>query len=111
MTISNEEKNAQIINSVEFGDGESIIEVSVSVGDKTEKFHVQTVDGEYRCSLGCWILTDDSDGDIDFDDYPEFNFNEIISVAEKLAGKHTQGEENNNYFNKDASPYTRRFLR
>ncbi|GAF85103.1 unnamed protein product, partial [marine sediment metagenome] len=50
--------------------------ISVLVRDSnnnSEKFHVQTVDNEYRGDLGCWITTDTSYDDIDTDDYPQFD--------------------------------------
>ncbi len=50
-----------------------------------ETFYVQTVDGEYRPDLGCWIYTDSGNGeDIDFDDYNDnFSLDEIIEEAVK----------------------------
>lgn len=50
---------------------------------ETETFYVQTTDGLYRSDLGCWLLTSTSDGDIDQDDYPFFDFDLIVSEAEK----------------------------
>jgi len=103
----------QVIDNVVFSDfdeeGNTVSVTATSKGN-TNTFHVQTTDGEYRSSLGCWILTDESNGDIDADDYPEFDFDEIVKEAEKLAETAAKGEENPNYFNKDASPYTRRFI-
>lgn len=104
----------QIINRVEFADFDdegTTVSVTATADEKTETFHVQTVDGEYRSSLGCWILTDDSGEDLDQDDYPDFDFSEIISKAEDMAGSNIKGEENPNYFNKDSSPYARRFIK
>lgn len=105
---------AQVIGKVEFADFDdegTTVSVTVTSNGVTETFHVQTVDGEYRSSLGCWITTNDDGEDLDHDDYPDFDFDEIIAKAEALAESKAQGEENPNYFNKDSSPYTRRFIK
>ena len=107
----------QIINNVEVADfcedGTTISITATAATGEQETFHVQTVDGEYRYSLGCWILTNDSNGDIESDDYPAFDLAEIINAAEDHAEallKDDERTENPNYYNKDASPYTCRFI-
>ncbi len=103
----------QVIDNVEIADFDeegTTISVTATANENSETFHVQTVDGEYRSSMGCWILTNDSDGDIDEEDYPDFNFTEIIKEAEDLAEQNADGEENPDYYNKDQSPYTTRFI-
>jgi hypothetical protein len=105
---------SQAINSVEVLDNgvevNETISVKVTANNKTETFHIQTVDGEYRSSLGCLIFTDSDGDDLDQDNYPDFDFSEIISEAEEMAELNLEGkQENPNYVNKDASPYTRRF--
>lgn len=103
----------QVINKVEFADFDdegTTVSVTVTSNGKTETFHVQTVDGEYRSSLGCWIFTNDDGEDLDQNDYQGFDFAEIISKAEGLAELRIDGEENPSYINKDSSPYTRRFI-
>jgi len=85
-------------------------ETTVKVETPTTTFYVQTVDGEYRSSLGCWITTDTEHDDIDHDDYPEIDI--VIKAAEKFAESLLDVDnkiENPNYHNKDASPYQRRF--
>lgn len=79
--------NSQEIKKVELGNIESednTVSVTVISNGREETFHVQTVDNEYRPDLGCWILTDYAEGDIDIDDYPEFDVQEIIKKAENF---------------------------
>lgn len=45
-------------------------------------FNIQTMDGECRRSLGCCITTDDTYVDIDYDDYPLYDIEEIVDAAE-----------------------------
>lgn len=105
-----------IINEVEVCDydGETpndcTVQVTATAGGETVAFYVQTIDGEYRPALNCWISTDDSDGDIHPDDYPGFDFDVIEKAAEAEAEKEAEGADNPRYFNKYASPYERRFL-
>lgn len=102
----------QVINGIEFADFDNeTVSVTATSNGNTETFHVQTTDGEHRPSLGCWITVDGDGEDIDADDYPDFDFPEIIRAAEELAESNVEGEENPNYFNKDASPYTPRFIK
>lgn len=69
------------------GTGETV-SVTAIANDEECTFHVQTVCGRYRSCEGCWIFTDKCYGEIDFDDYPNFDFDEIISEANKfLEGK------------------------
>jgi len=88
--------------------------LTVKVETSTTIFYVQTVDGEYRGSLGCWITTEGHEGDIDFDDYPDIDFDIVIKEAEKYAESKLDFDnlvENPNYYNKDTSPYQNRFFR
>lgn len=114
-------------------DGSTIIVTAEDIDGNEEAFHVQTVDGEYRSDLGCWVTTPDSDGDIDSDDYPTFDMKEVISAAESAAARFNSEErtdytidneavylinkpdgvevvvENRNFINKYTSSYQRRF--
>ena len=67
----------------DFDEDGTTVAVEVECAGQTETFFVQTVDGDYRSDLDCWVTTATSDGDIDYDDYPLFDFDEIIKVAEK----------------------------
>lgn len=110
--------------------------VSVSVLDKNDiafDFYVQTVDGLYRSDLGCWLLTSDSDGDINQDDYPSIDFAQVIKQAEVFLSEQVEekatehsidGEDvyllissnnvkvvtrNSRFINKDTSSYQREY--
>lgn len=114
-----------IINNVCKSDyDDTTILVSVESFDREVTFHVQTVDGIYNSSQGCWITTENSDGDIDQDDFPGFDFDKIIEFAEiflKQSYIVYNGfvickedtikvlDENPNYLNRDASPYTKKY--
>jgi hypothetical protein len=81
--------NTTVINSVaiefnEFNDYTAVVNVTSSK-DESATFYVQLTDGEYRSDLGCWITTESSNGniDIDYDYYPDFDFDDIIKAAEK----------------------------
>jgi len=83
---------------------------TIVVETDKEAFYVQTVDGEYRFSLGCLISTEN--GEISEDDYPEIDV--IIKEAEKYAESKLDFDnlvENPNYYNKDTSPYQTRFFK
>ncbi len=106
---------------------------TVAVTVNNETFYVQTVDGVYRGDLGCWITTDTSDGEIDYDDYTDFDIDDIVKTAEKYIQSLTEEIEtdykinnktvyiiirNNNvdvvthnegFINKDTSSYQREF--
>ena len=64
---------------------------TVSVTADDQIFHIQTVDGRYKTELGCWILTDDSHGEIDADDYPQFDIPAIIEAAESFLAQDIAG--------------------
>jgi len=67
---------------------QSTVEVDAEdIFGKTVTFSVQTIDHEHRSDLGCWITTDNSNGDINYDDYPTFDINEIIYQAEQYIKK------------------------
>ena len=119
------------VNQAEYDEDGTTIEVECKdITDKTITFAVQTVDGDYRSDLGCWITTDCSDGDIDLDDYPFFNVSVIIDQAEKYLkesykleylGDHLYLqidsvtnecellEENTRFINPDSSNYQRKW--
>jgi len=81
-------KTLQVINNITtacFDEQGTTISVDVTVDEKTETFHVQTVDGRYRTELGCWMFTDNDGENLDQDDYPSFDFDEIIGAAEDEA--------------------------
>tara|TARA_R110000868_G_scaffold8061_3_gene41714 strand:+ start:1720 stop:2064 length:345 start_codon:yes stop_codon:yes gene_type:complete len=75
-----------VITSISMNlDCSDTVEVTArSATHEEETFYVQTTDGLYRSDLGCWLLTSTSDGDIDQDDYPFFDFGEIVSEAEEF---------------------------
>lgn len=93
-----------------------------------QSFYVQVIDGEYRSDLGCWVTTNDSDGDINQEDYAEFNISDLIQrteqfVSEQYPERHIRGnwyaikdgddfyavEENSGFINSATSSYMRRF--
>jgi hypothetical protein len=81
--------------------------VSVLVHDSnnnSEKFHIQTVDNECRGDLGCWIITDLSDGDIDCDEYPQFDIDLVVSKAEEFI-KSRRVEKHTDYIIDNESAY------
>ncbi|MCP5006402.1 MAG: hypothetical protein GY941_21060 [Planctomycetes bacterium] len=57
-------------------------EVTAATKHEELGFQVQLTDGEYRSDLGCWITTASSGEDINDEDYPSFNIDEIINAAE-----------------------------
>lgn len=68
-----------------FGDDN---EPTIIVETTEHKFYVQTTNGVHDSSLGCWITTDDSDGDIDWYDYAEAysaDSDEVISTIIQVA--------------------------
>lgn len=74
----------KIIN-VDFTDfDDTTVEVTAEAKNKRETFYVQTVDGEFRSDLGCWIITRDCGEDINYSDYEEFDIKTIIKVAENF---------------------------
>lgn len=114
--MATQKKEATTINDVEVCDydGETpnscTIKVTATAAGETVEFFVQTLDGEYRPSLHCWIYTDYSKGDLGSDDYPAFDFDVIEAAAEAEAEEIAGGKENPRYFNKVATPYERRFI-
>ena len=86
--------NIQNIEIADFCEYEST--VSVRAEDEKgviETFHVQTTDGLFRSDLGCWVLTSDSSDNIDFEDYPNFDLDEIIEAAERFMSKRVKEQE------------------
>jgi len=64
--------------------------VKVKSKKRTVEFFVQLVDSEFRSDLGCWITTNESDGDLNPEDYPDFDISEIIEYAEKFDRQNTE---------------------
>ena len=86
-------ESVKIANFCEEG---TTAEVTVEAsGDQQQVFFVQTTDGEYRVDLGCWILTPESDGDINWDDYPDYDLHAVVSAAEAYMDEQQQLEETN----------------
>ena len=89
------------IENIEFADFcEDGTTVSVTAVDdlcKSETFYIQTVDGEFRRDLGCWIFTDKDGDDIVLEYYPRFDYSEIIAQAEKFIQSQVD-EQLTNYF-------------
>ena len=61
------------------------VDVTAETDDNEETFTVQLCDNKYRSGLGCWITTSKSGGDINEDDYPDFDMSAIIEAAEQHA--------------------------
>lgn len=66
-------------------DSESVEVTAESKKGNEEQFIVQLVDNKHRSDLGCWVTTWYSDGEIDCDDFPDFDIDEIIWNAERFA--------------------------
>lgn len=80
------------VNSVDFDD--STVAVTATAKGTKNTFYVQTVDGEYRPDLHCWITIEDGDGhDIDSDHFPDFDINDIVLAAEDFLSKNVEVEE------------------
>ncbi|MDH3325158.1 MAG: hypothetical protein OEM38_00410 [Gammaproteobacteria bacterium] len=73
------------MNILNVAEEEFGIEVEAESSGITETFTIQLCDNKFRSDLGCWITTSDSDGDICFDDYPDFDFDKIIEEAEECS--------------------------
>ncbi|MGR5451414.1 hypothetical protein ACP3V3_16980 [Vibrio sp. PNB22_3_1] len=61
---------------------------TITIETSKHKFYVQTANGVYNTSCGCWILTEHSDGDIDWDDYADAygsDSDEVLSTIIELA--------------------------
>lgn len=67
----------------EYFDNGPLIEVIAKSNGKSEMFFVETLHGEYRGD--CSIIRYDSDGHVNQNDYPDFDFDKIIDAAEKLS--------------------------
>ena len=125
--------NINYVTYADFCEDRTTVEIRASAGDCEEVFYVQTVDGVFRSDLGCWVLSTTSDGDISYDDYPLFDFDEIISAAEEFMQAQVEEErtdfiinnkrvyliikndnvdvvtKNENYINPQTSSYQREF--
>ena len=64
-------------------DGTTVGVLAQSIGQELEKFYVQTHNGKYNIQAGCWLTTETSFGEIDEDDFADFDFNLIIDSAEQ----------------------------
>jgi len=109
----------------DFDDEQSTIEVNAHAYGRNVNFYVQTTEGKYRSALGCWILTDDYEGDIAYYDFPEFDFDTIIDAAESYLQDDYSDyngyviysnvnsfdvlERNYMYYNEYTSPYTNKY--
>lgn len=68
----------------EFCEDQTTVDVfAQSSKQEFETFYVQTHNGKYNTQLGCWLTTSTSVGEIDQDDFPNFDFNLIIEAAEE----------------------------
>lgn len=74
-------KQAEIADFCDEGD---TVSVTAEADNEVRMFHVQMTDNAHRPDLGCWILTDGADGDIDPEDFPAFDIGEIIEYAERF---------------------------
>ncbi len=80
----------------------TIIDITIKSGRKTHTdcFYVQLCGGEYNSPMGCWITTDSSDGDLDFDSYQNGAFKDaagaIITAAEQSYHDYCQEQINDN---------------
>ncbi len=109
------------------------VAVTAETDDVERTFYVQTIDGEYRSSLGCHISCDGFEN-INPDYYPGFDIVEIINAAEEyiesVTALHEIGDieiecekaalleragtfyvvtENSYFINSTASPYDGRY--
>lgn len=102
----------------------AVVEAVGADGEAEETFYIQLLGNKHRSSMGCWVTTCDSNGDIREDDYPLFDIETLIEAAEEHARATTnprshgdywlidvEGEvlvctRNDQYLNADASPYT-----
>ena len=120
-------ESVKIANFCEEG---TTAEVTVEASGDQQVFFVQTTDGEYRVDLGCWILTPQADGDINWDDYPDYDLRAVVEAAEAYMEEQQQPEETNekhdgqqvymlngrrvvenrNYINKHQSSYQRKWI-
>lgn len=135
--MTNNLKSSQKITEIDFADfceDNSTIAVTVESNKDKETFYVQTVDGEFRSDLGCWVIAENSSGeDVDEDDYPNFDIADIVREAEcfiqdEIKYEFTEYEiagetawlvisplnvkvvtENRNFINKHSSSYEREF--
>jgi hypothetical protein len=76
--------------TADYSDDGSDIEVKAISNDKTQIFYVQLTDGEHRVDLGCWLLAEGDDGDINPDDYLDFDLPLIIDIAKRFYGSITE---------------------
>lgn len=123
------------VKLADFDDDDTTVAVTVeSETDGAVTFDVQTVDGEHRKDLGCWITTSNYAGDVSYDDYPDVDFQAVINAAELYAtdatvlheiDRKTIGDkyvallerantfyvvtENSRFLNADASAYESRY--
>lgn len=95
------------IKIADFCDEGSTVEIT-TINDQI--FYVQTVDGEYRYSLGC-LVTDSVGDEVNSVDLDDDFINDIIKAAEKYMEENSSDdvEENPRYINKDSTPYERRY--
>jgi hypothetical protein len=80
-------------------DGTTVSVLVTGSKGATETFYVQTVHGEYRGDLGCWVSTDTSCGDIDWNGYPEFNGDLIIASSDEYMQSLVEERSTDHYIN------------
>ena len=90
-----------MITSTEITDCGDVKVGAVSSHGEHENFYVQLTDGIYRPGSGCWIRRDECGEDIDQDDYPSFDFDELIKAAEVFLAEEFESNftEKEIYFN------------
>lgn len=69
----------------DFCEDQTTVEVLAQSSERElETFYVQTHNGKYNTQLGCWLTTSASCGQIDQDDFLNFDFDLIIDCAEEF---------------------------
>ncbi len=63
---------------------DTTVTVAAKEAGVVEVFHVQTYEGKHNSTVGCWILNDNTDGDVDVNKFPQFNFDVIVEEAENF---------------------------
>jgi hypothetical protein len=86
---------------------------TVEIVTEEGTYSVQTVDGEFRPALGCLIFLDQGSGQEEVDHTKLDDLDMIIRAAEDYSEEDMDDDltANPEYFNKDQSPYTPRYLK
>lgn len=80
-----EEKETKILNVAlaDFCESGTTITVEAEDGEgRKETFHVQTADGRFRADLGCWLLHESIDGDVENKHFPTFDLIRVMGAAD-----------------------------